>query len=170
MIGHSRILDTELRTPEKARLVARRLTLKAVTRLRRREFFATRFQLSVRVVDGPHWGGEMHIPPAQDNFTFLRQMDEMWNIMRDETRPLRIKKVSVSLYGLRKQEEISLDFFNVETRESRRNETLSRAMDKINEKYGAETLKLGVSPKTSAGHVGTKIAFSRVPEMAEFSE
>ncbi len=170
VIGHSRILDPELRHPDKARLVARRLTLKAATRLRRKEFFATRFQLSARVVDGPHWGGEVRLTPAQDNFTFLRQLDEMWDMMREETRPLKIRKVSVSLYGLRKQDEITLDFFNVETRESRRNEALSKAMDKLNEKYGAETLKLGISPQTSAGYVGTKIAFSRVPEMAEFSE
>ncbi len=65
VIGHSRILDPELRRPDKARLVARRLTLKAATRLRRKEFFATKFQLSVRVVDGPHWGGEVRVPPSQ---------------------------------------------------------------------------------------------------------
>ena len=170
LIGHSRILDPELRTPDKARLVARRLTLKAATRLRRKEYFATNFQLSVRVADGPHWGGEMRIPPSQDNFTFLRQLDDMWDIMLGETRPYKIKKVSIALYGLKKENETTRDFFAVETKESHRDETLSKIMDGINEKYGAETLKLGISPQTRAGYVGTKIAFSRVPEMAEFSE
>ena len=43
-------------------------------------------------------------------------------------------------------------------------------MDSINEKYGAESIKLGPSPQTSAGYVGTKIAFSRIPDIEEFHE
>ncbi len=41
-------------------------------------------------------------------------------------------------------------------------------MDGINRQYGAESIQLGISPRTSAGYVGTKIAFSRVPDMDEF--
>jgi len=170
MIGHSRILDPELRPPDKARQVARRLTVKAASRLRRMDYFATRFYLSVRVDDTQKWSGEMQIHPAQDTFSFLEQMEEMWAIMLDETRPFKIKKLAVTMHGLKKSEEISLDLFNTETRQSQRNEALSKAMDKLNERFGAETLQLGISPKTRAGHLGTKIAFSRVPEMAEFNE
>ena len=35
---------------------------------------------------------------------------------------------------------------------------------------GANTVNVGYYPKTSAGHVGTKIAFTRVPEKEEFAE
>ena len=112
----------------------------------------------------------MQLQPAQDTFTFLQHMEEMWAIMMDETRPYKIRKLSVTMHGLKKSEEISLDFFQTETKQTRRNEALSLAMDKLNEKYGAETLQLGVSPQTRAGYLGTKIAFSRVPEMAEFNE
>ncbi len=170
MIGHSRILDPELRHPDKARQVARRLTVKAATRLRRKEYFATRFYMSARIDDTQKWCGEMHLHPVQDSFTFLQHMEDMWAIMLQETRPYRIKKLSITMHGLKKAEEISLDMFHTETRQSQRNEALSKAMDKLNEKYGAETLQLGVSPQTSAGYLGTKIAFSRVPEMAEFNE
>lgn len=170
MIGHSRILDPELRTPSKARQVARRLTIKAAARLRRKEFFATRFYLSARSDDTNKWSGEIQLHPAQDTFTFLRHLDDMWAIMVDEARPYKIRKLSITMHGLKKAGEISLDFFRTETRQTRRNEALSQAIDKLNEKYGAETLQLGVSPQTSAGYLGTKIAFSRVPEMAEFNE
>ena len=170
MIGHSHILDPELRNPDKARQVARRLTVKAASRLRRKEYFATRFYLSARMDDTHKWSGEMQLQPAQDTFTFLQHMEEMWAIMMDETRPYKIRKLSVTMHGLKKSEEISLDFFQTETKQTRRNEALSLAMDKLNEKYGAETLQLGVSPQTRAGYLGTKIAFSRVPEMAEFNE
>lgn len=170
MIGHSRILDPELRHPDKARQVARRLTVKAASRLRRKGYFATRFHLNVRIVDGPRWGGEMQILPAQDSFTFLQQMEDMWEMMRMETHPFQIKKLSVTMHGLKKPEDISLDFFQKETPQTKRNETLSRIMDEVNKKHGAETLQLGASPQTSAGYLGTKIAFSRVPDMAEFHE
>lgn len=170
MIGHSRILDPELRHPEKARQVARRLTVKAATRLRRKEYFATRFYLSARIDDTQRWSGEMQLHPVQDSFTFLQHMEDMWALMLQETRPHRIKKLAVTMHGLKKSSEISLDMFHTETRQSKRNEALSKAMDKLNEKYGAETLQLGISPQTSAGYLGTKIAFSRVPEMAEFNE
>lgn len=170
MIGHSRILDPELRVPEKARQVARRLILKAGTRLRRKSFYATRLHLSVRIADGPRWSGEMHMHPAQDNFTFLRALDEMWEIMRSEEHPAKIKKISVTLHGLRKPEELTLDLFHVETIQDKRQQSLSLLMDRINEKFGAETLRLGISPQTQAGYLGTKIAFSRVPDLAEFTE
>jgi DNA polymerase-4 len=53
---------------------------------------------------------------------------------------------------------------------SLRDNMSSNLMDKINQKYGAEAIRLGVSPKTQAGYVGTKIAFHRIPDMEEFNE
>ena len=169
-IGHSRILDPGLRSPAAARQVARRLTIKAASRLRREEFFATRFYFTARIVDGPRWDMAAQIAPAQDNFTFLAALDTLWAQMMDECRPRQIKKLAVGFYHLKKEHEISLDLFSKPTPQSQRNAALSAAIDAINKKHGAETLHLGVSPKTQAGFVGTKIAFSRVPELAEFME
>ena len=45
---------------------------------------------------------------------------------------------------------------------------LSAALDHLQEKYKRETVWMGTIPQTLAGHVGTKIAFSRVPEKEEF--
>jgi DNA polymerase-4 len=174
MIGHSRILDPALRIPEQSRIVARRLTIKAATRLRRKGFYATNFSLSVRTPDYGRWIAEVKISPSQDNFTFLRQLESLWTAMLSDMKPDRLKKVSVTLYGLCRQGEITPDLFDTASPSWRalqkRNETLSKVMDSLNEKYGAETLRLGVSPKTSAGFMGTKIAFSRIPDMAEFHE
>lgn len=169
-IGHSRILDPELRRPDSARLVARRLTLKAASRLRREDLFATRFYFTTRVIDGPRWGMEAHVLPAQDNFTFLEALDDLWARMLDECRPARLKKIAVGFLGLKESGDITPDLFDTPTRQSRRNDALSAVIDSINEKYGAEALRLGVSPRTQAGYVGTKIAFSRVPDLAEFRE
>ena len=41
-------------------------------------------------------------------------------------------------------------------------------MDALNKRYGFNTINLGSCPRTNAGYVGTKIAFTRVPEREEF--
>jgi DNA polymerase-4 len=197
MVGHSRMLDSNLRGPEQAREVARRLTIKAATRLRRYEFYATSFHLGVRTVDDRRWAMEAKLPPVQDNYAFLHALDELWGMMlpalfhysppsclreggsrgegagrREET--LRFKKVSVTMHGLCRREEITPDLFDSQSEAyaevQKRHETLTHLMDFINKKHGAEKIHLGVSPKTSAGFLGTKIAFSRVPDMEEFAE
>lgn len=50
----------------------------------------------------------------------------------------------------------------------RKNDALTRALDRLQDKYQRETVSLGLPPKTLAGYVGTKIAFSRVPDREEF--
>jgi DNA polymerase-4 len=175
MVGHSRILDYELRSPEQARLVARRLTIKAATRLRRMEMYATSFDLSVREHKGEgRWSAGIDIPPSQDNFSFLGALDELWAAMRSTLKPWQLKKVSVTMTGLCTRQDITPDLFDstspARQKLSARNEKLSGMMDHLNKKFGSETIRLGVSPQTSAGFVGTKIAFNRIPDQAEFSE
>ncbi len=180
MIGHSRVLDTALRTPDKARLVARRLTVKAAGRLRRKGFYATCFTLSTRTKNGPRWTAETRLSPVQDNFTFLETLDALWHAMMVDLRqeagtgvPI-FKKIAVTMTGLCRREEITPDLFDISSTAHQalqaRHDALSAVMDKLNGKYGAETVRLGVSPQTRAGYVGTKIAFSRIPDRAEFSE
>lgn len=174
MVGHSRILDPALRAPGPARTVARRLTIKAASRLRRKDFHAAAFALAVRDPHGRRWAAERRLSPAQDNFSFLRALDELWAAMLADLRPSALKKVSVTLYELRRADDITPDLFDrvspaVQNRIAR-DEKLSAIMDAINGKYGAESLRLGTTPQTRAGFMGTKIAFSRIPDREEFHE
>lgn len=175
MVGHSRILDPDLRPVAQARLVARRLTIKAASRLRRMELYATNFDLSVRGVDQEdRWSAGLTISPSQDNFTFLGALDHLWAAMQSTFKSRNLKKVSVTMTGLCERGQITPDLFDMSSPAfqtlQKKNDKLSAAMDGLNKKFGSETVQLGISPKTSAGFVGTKIAFNRVPEMAEFSE
>lgn len=177
MIGHSRVLDPNLRSPEKTRLMARRLLTKATARLRRQNLYAGCLSLGVRTIDGQKWQRELRISPANDPFTLLEYLDRLWQEMSFEFRNYigqlpRFKKVSTLLTSLRTADQITEDLF--ETREPeniirrQKHEALAGALDKLQEKYKKETVTLGVPPKTLAGHVGTKIAFSRVPDKTEF--
>lgn len=174
VIGHSRVLDPSLRPLIQARLVARRLTIKAAARLRRAGLYATHFDLSVRLIEGPRWAAGVKLSPAQDNFTFLQALDDLWDAMRAGEDPLKLKKVSVTLHGLCAAEQITPDLFDTNSsafqKLQKKHDALSEIMDKLNGRYGAETVRLGITPKTQAGFVGTKIAFSRIPDLEEFSE
>ncbi len=173
MIGHSRVLDPDLRSAETTRLMARRLLVKATYRLRRKGYYATVLSLGVRTVNDQKWRQEMKIPAAQDPFTFLQHLDELWDGMMFCTngKP-RFKKVAVLLMGLKTPAEMTEDLFETQQEENvrklQKRESLAAALDHLQNKYQKETVWLGITPKTLSGHVGTKIAFSRVPDREEF--
>lgn len=172
VVGHSRVLDPSLRAPDKAYMMARQLIVKAAARLRRYELYARRIGLGVRSVSGMRWGGETIFAPSQDNFTFIKALEDLWFRMLDETGGGgRMLKVSVSLYDLYEREQITLDLFaSGRPQNTVTSMALSQGMDAINRRYGANTISLGCRPKTAAGHVGTKIAFTRIPDAEEFRE
>lgn len=176
-IGHSRILDPELRAPEKARLMARSLLARAAFRLRRKNLYAAALSFDARTCDNLRWSGETRFSPARDPFTFLYHLEMLWNdmlhnfLLRNSPLP-RFKKVSVSLHRLSEKEEICADLFETQQQENavqaQKRESLTCALDALREKYHKDVVSLGVPPKTTAGYIGTKIAFSRVPEQEEF--
>lgn len=175
MIGHSRVLDPNLRPPAQARLMARRLLTKASHRLRRKGYLAARVSMSARTTGGYRWGAERRLPHARDPFTFLIHLDEMWADMMcafEGGPPVLFKKISVILSDLKTDTEVTGDLFSRATPETqeaiKKREALAGALDRLQNKYQKETVWLGTTPKTLAGYVGTKIAFSRVPDREEF--
>ena len=43
-------------------------------------------------------------------------------------------------------------------------------MDGLNKKYGRDTVIMGMPAKKLAHYTGTKVAFTRIPDMEEFYE
>lgn len=174
IIGHSRILEPELRPPSVAKLVARRLVIKAAARLRRYDLYATSFDVSFRSADGQGWSAATKLSPSQDNFAFLKSFDDLWDGLMKTYRPALLKKISINMSGLCERQQITPDLFDraspAHEKLQKKNEKLSGVMDLLNEKFGKESVTLGISPQTQAGFVGTKIAFSRIPDIAEFHE
>ena len=171
VIGHSRVLDPEFRPNNKAYSMALNLTVKACARLRRHNLYARKFSLSIRTVDGYPWACDISFSPTQDNFTVTKALEQMWAKMRWETANTNLKKLSVTLYDLYEARDMTLDLFSAQEPKSQEGNTkLSTAMDTLNRKYGGNAVNIGTCPKTSSGYVGTKVAFTRVPELEEFSE
>jgi len=175
VVGHSRVLDPALRQSDKAYLIAKQLTVKACTRLRRYNLYARKFSASVRTVGrkgerGLTWANETSFAASQDNFVVLQALERFWEQMQHDTRKAPLLKVSVTLHDLYERQATTLDLFDSPERSHRKAHDirLSQAMDSLNRRFGAQTVTLGLYPKTAAGYVGTKIAFSRVPEKDEF--
>jgi len=176
-VGHSHVLSPEMRPPAQAYTIARRLTMKAAARLRRMDYYAGAFSVSFRVENGPRLGLEARCDSSQDSFTFLALLDEMWATLIRESRGARIKKVSVVLHHLveAKNANQQPDLFDTlktkaQDKQQTRNEELSRAMDKLNKKFGKDTVLLGMTAQQGKSFTGTKIAFTRIPDMEEFLE
>ncbi|MDX1949925.1 MAG: DNA-directed DNA polymerase [Rickettsiales bacterium] len=172
-IGHSHVLAPEFREKNRANIVAHRLTLKAVSRLRRIGYYATIMFLSIRTDKNQKLKTHREFFRASDNFTFLKILEEMWaELMLKTNRNDKIKKISVSLFGLVNDDKIYPDLFEEEKdmKQIKKQEFASKAMDKLNAKFGKDTIVIGFTPNVSSQFSGTKIAFNRIPEFEEFYE
>lgn len=100
VVGHSRILEPSLRPPDRAFNITKQLTLKAATRLRRYNLYASRFGLQVKGAHYERWSMDYSFSPTQDNFTFLKTLSRLWDRMMWDTRIQSIRKVSVNIYEI----------------------------------------------------------------------
>lgn len=189
MIGHSRVLSRDHEAPQQARIVARALLLKAASRLRHYGLSAGSLSLSLRLRPEGRWGADRRFSLTQDSFGFLKALDDMWEeyltYRGSEGERLRIGGVTVYLHGLAAPGETAssqLDLFADEQTSAAddRRAKLWRAIDLMNadpdNKFrrlaGGDALRKQVMLASQASldlkYLGAKIAFSRVPEEAEF--
>jgi DNA polymerase-4 len=179
-IGHSHVLSPGKRNGEAVRLTARRLALKAASRLRRKGYVARLLVLHVRFEDDKTvWQVSQKLPSTQDSFQVLAALDALFPRLADEGKRrhggLRVRMVGVTLAEIvpTGSEQGSL-FEHLDPGDPLARETrglaLSRAMDRINEKFGRHAVSLGPLGAGRIDRVGTKIAFGRIPDMDEFHE
>lgn len=175
-IGHSHVLAPEMRRPPEALIVARRLLFKAASRLRREGYRAKAVSLSVRTEERGRGDAAMRLPkPVSDTFTFMQVLDQLWPEAMTEARWARVKKVAVTLHDIEemsapKQMELFPELLPVSEQDEERRNKLSAVMDKLNQRYGRDSIALGFMPSEVKGFSGTKIAFTRIPDAEEFKE
>lgn len=176
-IGHSHVLGPALRPPTQAINVARRLTMKAAARLRRMGYTARLFGFSARLEDGRRVRGELRCTPSQDSPTFLAMMLHIWDAVVPREPGILVKKISVVLLGLEPENGMQLSLFadrqadaDITIPPPPRSLSLSRALDRLNHRFGRDTVLIGMLPSAGRGFSGTKIAFTRIPDREEFLE
>ncbi|MDB5678359.1 MAG: type secretion protein ImpB [Sphingomonas bacterium] len=179
-IGHSHVLSPNKRGIEPVRLTARRLALKASSRLRRKGYVSRLLVLHVRFEDDKSvWRCSRKLAATQDSFQVLAALDALFPRLAEEGKrrhgSLRVRMVGVTLNELVpvNGEQASL-FAHLDPNDPLARETrglaLSKAMDRLNEKFGRHAVSLGPFHGGRIDRVGTKIAFGRIPDLDEFHE
>lgn len=167
MIGHGQVLTGANRSPEGARLVARRLLVKAAARLRREGFHARSLHVGARCRQHGRIGHGGDIRATQDTLFLLSVFDRYWKML-----PLMVPRaVHVTLGGLLPEAEFVPDLFDPEPlAQERRHAALSAAIDRLNQRFGQDTVRFGQLPPQRVPYTGAKIAFGRIPKAEDFRE
>jgi len=174
MIGHSRVLSPQHQAPEQARIVARALLLKAASRLRFYGLHARRLTLSLRIRPAGHIDHESVFPASQNSWRFLGELDALWDraittLRHSPVRGGRIALVSIDLHGLSAAGPEPDLFVPISEQAGDRLETcLWENIDGLNRRYKNQMVTLASHRRLDLNYLGVKIAFSRVPDAAEF--
>lgn len=166
MVGHSRVLPPQQRPVDIARLVGRRLLTKAAARLRRYDLTCQHLSLGIRTAYQSSNYCEVSFAVTDDSFTLLQHYEALWQqAVTPFSNPLHIKKINVVLSHLHNKHALTMDLFEPFTAQKRHK--ILPALDILNQRFGRDTLTIGPLP---SDNIETKIAFSRIPELSEFSE
>ena len=169
-ISHGHVLPRELRPLDLARNVARRLTAKCGSRLRRMDYKCGGLQLYVRGMEKDRAQAEVRFPLTADSFRLLEAADGLWLKCLHQLTSQRAKQVVVTCLSM-VEAGAGRDLFGwtPEAEEDDKHMKLLSALDGLNQRFGKDTVTIG--PRTRLhGFVGAKIAFNRIPEQPEFWE
>lgn len=168
-ITHGHVLARELRPVEHARGVARRLTAKCGSRLRRMGFKCGGLQVYVRS-ETSRAEAATRFAVTSDSFRLLEAADGLWETCQRQLRASKVKQIVVTCLNMVEADKPA-DLFGWTPggEEDGRNMRLLSALDGLNQRFGKDTVTIG--PRTKMhGFVGAKIAFNRIPEQPEFWE
>lgn len=177
-VGHSQVLSPRNRDLDAALQTARRLCLKAASRLRRMGYATRALVLHARIEPDTKFVARQRLPATQDSFSLLDLLARLWPRLEAAARRAgtpHIRMIGITLGEIEpaNHEQLALfdrdDINHAMAREARRLR-LSQAMDKANARFGRNAVTLGPLLGGRIDRVGAKIAFHRIPEIAEFHE
>ncbi len=178
MFGHSRILTKSWRNARGVRACSRQLVLSAARRLRRAGYRATKMTLGARNThygsggrhaSKPRWSSELVFDPARDDLTLLSHLAELVDRF-DCHGPDQPRSVSVMLHGLTPEDVQQGELFAATEPKHDRRDALSDALDELRARHGPNAATIGPKVDLPGGYLGAKIAFGRIPDLADFSD
>lgn len=165
MIGHGQVLSGANVSIEGARLVARRLLVKAAARMRREGFYARSLSIGVKCAKGGRISHGGDIRCTQDTRFLLEILDRYWALLAPRA-PLA---VNITLGGLLPEADFVPDLFAVAS-EPAQAARLNAVVDALNQRFGQDTIRYGELPRHHVAYTGAKIAFGRIPAREDFLE
>ena len=159
-LGHSHVLPPELRTQRGALSVLHRLLQKACVRLRSYDLRTSKVHVRVKFTNHPTWVIEAKCSATNNTLTITHIFETLWtNFPAGKVIP---QAVGISFSSFVNDEEYIVDLFETEVVEG--DKKLNAAVDKLNSRYGKNTIYLGGAHNALyASQV--KIAFNYVPDL-----
>lgn len=158
-LGHSHVLEPEVRSHAGALRVAKKLTAKAALRLRKMDYFASGLSVAVRFSGNRFWDKKIKLDETQDTALFLKTLLAIWQGLPNE-KPTWVGVTLAPLIA--SQQHIPSLFAN------HKSEKLSHVIDAINNKYGKNTAYFANLHDVTEQTAPTRIPFTRVPNLSEF--
>ncbi|MFA6433347.1 MAG: hypothetical protein WCW52_01495 [Elusimicrobiales bacterium] len=152
-ISHSHVLPPELRNPQGAMRILKKLTDKAAVRLRQEGFFASGIQIFAGFAGRDGWKARCGLMETQDTLAFIDAVKTLW----EELPEGPLFSVGVALTGLVPEAFHAPSLF-----ENYRRISLIKTLDRLNVKYGKDALHFGATHE-AAGLIPLRIAFTRIP-------
>ncbi len=150
-LGHSHVMAPNLRTDQGCRDVLLRLIQKASARLRSHKLCAEGMVIFVTGFERS-WTVRVPLAPTSDTVTINDAFLEAWT-KRDFLRP---KAVGVTFFDMRDEQQVTPSLFD----EAHERAELNQAVDRMNQKFGKNTIYLAGIEKTK-NQAGEKIAFNK---------
>ena len=153
-IGHSHVLEPELRSQSAATSVLQKLVFKAGYRLRKENFLAGGVYLTIGFLNGQRFGQSIRVAGFfSDNTTFWQQIELILKKCPWSGKPIHL---AVGAFNLKKNkgEQISI-FAEIEKRKN-----LATALDHINDDFGADTI-ISASMMRAGDSAPDRIPFGR---------
>lgn len=158
-ISHQHVLPPDQRSWEGAFGVAQKLLSKAAVRMRKEGFLTRRLSLAVKFLNHyEKFEKSVKLQETQDTALLLSHLSRLFQEMPRKYKPLM---ASVVLSDFQKAENHQFSFF-----ENTKKEQLFGVVDKLNEKFGKDTVYLACF-QDKKEMAPAAIAFSRIPELEE---
>ena len=157
-VSHSHVLPPEMRSDERMRAVFIRLIHKAGFRLRRLKYLAGTITVKVKYFNAANsWKRKLNIGKRHDTQSLIKAFSEIWKYRPRGLTPL---SVAVVLSELTPINEASYSLFSNEFKQDK----LASALDRINEKYGTNSIYFG-SMHDASESAPLRISFTSIPDV-----
>ncbi|MEE9330772.1 MAG: DNA polymerase [Methylophilaceae bacterium] len=162
-LGHSHVLPPEQRNIAGAKAVLHRLLQKAAMRMRSYDLLATKIKIKVKFRDQPSFNAESEISATDDTLILTDSIETLWQQYPKHAEhkhpPVAI---GVNFSGLASAQEVAQDLFA--EKPSATQQKLNTALDKLNLKYGKNTVYLGGAHE-ALKDAPMRIAFNHIPNL-----
>ncbi|HIE90387.1 MAG: DNA polymerase [Methylophilaceae bacterium] len=159
-LGHSHVLPPAQRNIAGAKAVLHRLLQKTAMRMRSYELLVSNVKVKVKFRDHPSFNADSHISPTDDTITLTSALETLWKQYPTHQDPP--VAIGVNFSGLVHAQAVTKDLFS--EKPSAEQQNLNAALDKLNLKYGKNTVYLGGAHE-ALKDAPMRIAFNHIPSL-----